>query len=125
MVILSNEVENVLNRIFLVGVAYQGNIPTLYGKVRTALLNLDKTVLNVYATAVNNAPFAWKRDNYLVLVIGKFMFSYEKKPLKDGGVGVVVYEVAENGQVVMEQQRIRSIIKETINQYLRRNLMKS
>ena len=65
MVIYSNEVENVLDRIFLVGVAYNGQIPPLYTKAETAILNLDKTVSNVYASSVNNAPFAWKRDKYL------------------------------------------------------------
>ena len=68
MVITSNEVENVLNRIFLVGIAYNGQIPPLYTKTQTAILNLDKTVANVYASSVANAPYAWKRDNVLVLV---------------------------------------------------------
>ena len=83
MVIISNEVENVLDRIFLVGIAYNGNIPTLYTKAKSAILNLDKTLSNVYASSVNNAPYAWKRDNLLVLVVGKLMFSYEKNTLKD------------------------------------------
>ena len=44
MVILSKEVENVLDRIFLVGVTYDGTIPPLYTKAKSAISNLDKTV---------------------------------------------------------------------------------
>ena len=124
MVIYSNEVENVLDRIFLVGVAYNGQIPPLYTKAKTAILNLDKTVSNVYASSVNNVPFAWKRDNVLVLVVGKLMFSYLKKINKDGNIIIVVDEVAENGRIVTEREKkIKAIIKETIEQYLKENLI--
>lgn len=123
MVIISNEVENVLDRIFLVGIAYNGNIPTLYTKAKSAILNLDKTPSNVYASSVNNAPYAWKRDNLLVLVVGKLMFSYEKNTLKDGSIGIVVHEVAENGRIVTEMQnRVKRVVTETINEFLRKNL---
>ena len=124
MVIASNEVENVLNRIFLVGIAYNGQIPPLYTKAQTAILNLDKTVANVYASSVANAPYAWKRDNVLVLVVGKLMFSYYRKTNKNGDIIVVVDEVAENGRIVTERKdKIKTIIKETINQYLKDNLL--
>ncbi len=120
MVIASNEVENVLNRIFLVGIAYNGQIPPLYTKAQTAILNLDKTVANVYASSVANAPYAWKRDNVLVLVVGKLMFSYLRKTNKNGDIIIVVDEVAENGQIVTErEQKINAIIRETIEQYLK------
>ncbi len=124
MVVISDDVLNVLNRIFLVGIAYNGRIPNMYGSIISKIENLDKSVGNVFASAVNNAPYAWKRDNLLVLVVGKYMFSYEKKPLKDGSIGVVVYEVAENGRIVTEQEdKIKIIIRETINQYLKENLV--
>ena len=124
MVIASNEVENVLNRIFLVGIAYNGQIPPLYTKAQTAILNLDKTVANVYASSVANAPYAWKRDNVLVLVVGKLMFSYYRKTNKNGDIIVVVDEVAENGSIVTEREdKNKTIIKETINQYLKENLV--
>ena len=42
------------------------------------------------------------------------MFSYEKQPLKDGSVGVVVYEVAENGRIVTEEKRIKCIVREEV-----------
>lgn len=124
MVIASNEVENVLNRIFLVGIAYNGQIPPLYTKAQTAILNLDKTVANVYASSVANAPYAWKRDNVLVLVVGKLMFSYLRKTNKNGDIIIVVDEVAENGQIVTEREKkIKAIIRETIEQYLKQNLV--
>lgn len=124
MVIASNEVENVLNRIFLVGIAYNGQIPPLYTKAQTAILNLDKTVVNVYASSVANAPYAWKRDNVLVLVVGKLMFSYFRKTNKNGDIIIVVDEVAENGQIVTEREKkIKAIIRETIEQYLKQNLV--
>ena len=125
MVIISNEVENVLDRIFLVGIAYNGNIPTLYTKAKSAILNLDKTLSNVYASSVNNAPYAWKRDNLLVLVVGKLMFSYEKNTLKDGSIGIVVHEVAENGKIVTEMQnRVKRVVAETINEFLKKKLVR-
>ena len=125
MVIISNEVENVLDRIFLVGIAYNGNIPTLYTKAKSAILNLDKTLSNVYASSVNNAPYAWKRDNLLVLVVGKLMFSYEKNTLKDGSIGIVVHEVAENGRIITEMQnRVKRVVAETINEFLRKKLVR-
>jgi hypothetical protein len=124
MVIASNEVENVLNRIFLVGIAYNGQIPPLYTKAQTAILNLDKTVANVYASSVANAPYALKRDNVLVLVVGKLMFSYLRKTNKNGDIIIVVDEVAENGQIVTEREKkIKAIIRETIEQYLKQNLV--
>ena len=124
MVIANNEVENVLNRIFLIGIAYNGRIPPLYTKAQTAILNLDKTVANIYASSVANAPYAWKRDNVLVLVVGKLMFSYFRKTNKNGDIVVVVDEVAENGRIVTEREdKIKTIIKETINRYLNENLV--
>jgi len=124
MVIASNEVENVLNRIFLVGIAYNGQIPPLYTKAQTAILNLDKTIVNVYASSVANAPYAWKRDNVLVLVVGKLMFSYFRKTNKNGDIIIVVNEVAENGQIVTEREKkIKAIIRETIEQYLKQYLV--
>ena len=124
MVISSKEAENVLDRIFLVGVAYDGTIPPLYTKAKSAISNLDRTVLNVYASSVNNAPYAWKRDNTRVLVVDELMFSYEKNTLKNGSIAVIVHEVAENGVIVNEKQdMITQIITETINDYLRKNLL--
>ena len=121
MVIISNEVLNVLNRIFLVGIAYKGRIPNIYGNIITKIENLDKSVMNVFASSVNNAPYAWKREDLLVLVVGKYMFSYEK--YEDENL-VIVHEVAENGRIVTERKdKIKTIIKETINQYLKDNLV--
>ena len=120
MVIISNEVLNVLNRVFLVGIAYNGRIPNVYSSIITKIENLDRSVAKVFASSVNNAPYAWKRENMLVLVVGKYMFSYNK--FDDNNL-VIVHEVAENGRIVTEEKRIKSIITETINKYLKRNLL--
>ncbi len=56
----------------------------------------------------------------LVLVVGKYMFSYNK--FDDDNL-VIVHEVAENGKIVTEEKRIRNIIKETIEKYLKENLI--
>ena len=80
-------------------------------------------MLNVYASSVNHAPYAWQRDNTRVLVVD-VMFSYEKNTLKNGSSAVIVHEVAENGVIVTEKQdMITQIITETINDYLRKNLL--
>ena len=73
MVVISDDVLNVLNRIFLVGIAYNGRIPNIYGNIISKIENLDKSVGNVFAASVNNAPFAWRRDNLLVLVVGTLL----------------------------------------------------
>ena len=91
----------------------------LYGKARTAILNLDKSALYTHASSVNNAPFAWKRDNTLVLVVDNLMFSYETSVLEDGDVCVVIHEVAENGIIVNEvHNKLKLIIKEALKECL-------
>lgn len=123
MVIVSEDVKNVVNRIFLVGIAHRGRIPNLYGNIVNAFEKLDTSVANISASSVNSAPFAWKRDRMLVLKIGSMMFSYTKTIQQNGETLVIIQEAAENGRIVTEQQdRIKHIIKETIEQYLERYL---
>ena len=102
MVLINDNIENVLNRILLVKVAYKGTIPSLYTEAKTALAQLDESITTVKASAVNNAPFAWKRDNALVLRVGNLMFSYYKDFDEYGNVIVLVNEVAEDGKIVTE-----------------------
>ena len=102
MVLINDNIENVLNRILLVKVAYKGEIPSLYTEAKTELSKLDKSMINTNASAVNNAPFAWKRDNALVLRVGNLMFSYYKDFDEYGNVIVLVNEVAEDGKIVTE-----------------------
>lgn len=50
------------------------------------------------------------------------MFSYFRKTNKNGDIIIVVDEVAENGQIVTEREKkIKAIIRETIEQYLKQN----
>lgn len=101
MVIVNETIKNVLNRIFLVGIAYNGQIPKLYSQSVSEIETLDSSVLNKNASSVNNAPFAWVRDKMLVLRVGKLMFAYSKQHI-NGETIVIVDEVAENGIIVTE-----------------------
>ena len=124
MVIVSEDVKNVVNRIFLVGIAHRGRIPNLYGNIVNAFEKLDTSVANISASSVNSAPFAWKRDGMLILKIGSMMFSYTKTIQQNGETLVIIQEAAENGVIVTEKQdMITQIITETINNYLRKNLL--
>ena len=124
MVVVSEDVRNVVNRIFLVGIAYQGRIPNMYGQIVSAFEKLDRSIVNINASSVRSAPFAWKRDKVLVLRVGTFMFSYSKVIQHNGEPLVIVHEVMENGQIVTEiENRIKTIIRETIKQYIRSNLL--
>ncbi len=123
MVIVDGTIRNVLNRIFLVGIANSGKIPMLYSQAINALNSLDKTIASTNASAVNNAPFAWKRDKMLVLVVGNLMFSYRRKTARNGDVVVIVEEVAQNGKILTETKpNISRIISETIDRYLEKYL---
>lgn len=124
MVIVSDDVRNVVNRIFLVGIAYKGRIPNMYGQIISAFEKLESSVANVNASSVNSAPFAWRRDKMLILRVGSLMFSYTKTIQQNGETLVIVHEAMENGRIVTEQEKkINTIIKETIEQYLKRNLI--
>lgn len=101
MVIISESVENALNRIFLIGIANNGMPPKIYFDCKEAINNLDKISLNIFANSVSNAPFAWKRDNMLICKVGKYCFSYTKIQ-SENGVSVVVEEMAENGIIITE-----------------------
>ena len=109
MVLVNDNIENVLNRILLLQVAYNGTIPSLYTEAKTALYQLDKSIITIKTSAINNAPFAWKRDNDFVLRIGNLMFSYCKDVDEHGNIIVLVKEVAENGKIVTENV-LKSII---------------
>ena len=123
MVIVDGTIRNVLNRIFLVGIANSGKIPMLYSQAINALNSLDKTIASTNASAVNNAPFAWKRDKMLVLVVGNLMFSYRRKTARNGDVVVIVEEVAQNGKILTETKpNISRIISETIDRDLEKYL---
>ena len=113
MVIINEAVRDVLRRVYLVGIAYNGEIPKLYFQSMDALERLDKSVASIPATAVNNAPFTWKRDKVLVLSVGRLMFSYERVNQDKGEVAVIVHEVAENGVIVTEamEKAIQHIIE--------------
>ncbi len=92
MIVISNDVENVLNRIYLNGIAYQG-CPPHYMQTSKRLLKNWANQYNIYAKSVNNAPYAWKRDNMLVLRVGNLMFAYSKSQSQQGEIIVAIHEV--------------------------------
>ena len=52
------------------------------------------------------------------------MFSYTKTIQQNGETLVIIHEVMENGRIVTEQEKkINAIIRETIEQYLKQNLI--
>ena len=113
MVVTSEDVRNVLNRIYLVGIAYNGKPPKIYFDCIEAIENLDKSIENVYAKSLQNVPFAWKRDNMLVCKVGKYCFSYVKFNIGDEII-ISVEEVAENGIIITENKN-NNIMKNTKN----------
>lgn len=100
--------------------------PPLYVNVKTAIEKLDSSIANIYAKSVSNAPFAWKRDNMLVLRVGNLMFSYSKAQTQQGEIIIAIHEVMENGQIVNEiQEKIKRIVSETIHNYLKNRTKKN
>lgn len=123
MIVLSNDVKNVLNRIFLIGIAYNGKISKKYSKIKTALRNLDNSIINIKASAVNNAPLSWKRDNVNVIQVENFLFSYKKAEHNDNII-ITVNEVAENGKIVTETKQLSYSKKKRLYESIMRDVAK-
>lgn len=119
MVIINETIRNVLNRIFLVGISCNGDIPTIYSQAIAALENLNNSIVNINATSVNNAPFAWKRDKLLILRVDNLMFAYRRKILQNGDTIIIVEEVSQNGIIVTESatKSILSLMERMENLY--------
>lgn len=94
MVVCNECIKNVLNRIFLEGVARFGEPPQIYWDAIHALEQLDKTCLTINSTSDPNSPIGWRRNNYPILVVGKknnkLKFSYTKKGLNNGKILITV-----------------------------------
>lgn len=141
MVVCNECIKNVLNRIFLEGVARFGEPPQIYWDAIHALEQLDKTCLTINSTSDPNSPIGWRRNNYPILVVGKknnkLKFSYTKKGLNSGKILITVEEVADvygniltennnnNNNIKNMKQRIRlsesdlhRLIKESVKQVL-------
>lgn len=135
MVLWSNTIENVLSRIYLEGIAYNGKAPQLYWDAKEALEQLDKTCLTVNSTTDPYCPLNQRIENYPIIVVGKnktrLKFSYTKKQLSNGEVLIVVEEVANAyGRILTEnydskqiirltKSELRAIIKESVRTILK------
>ena len=121
MVVCNECIKNVLNRIFLEGVARFGEPPQIYWDAIHALEQLDKTCLTINSTSDPNSPIGWRRNNYPILVVGKknnkLKFSYTKKGLNNGIILITVEEVADvYGNILTENNNNNNIknMKQTI-----------
>lgn len=113
MVIYSNEIKDYLDRLYFYGMTHCDNLnfANKHNAVLSVLEKLDKPRTRLLATIP-----AWKRDGMYSIRIGNAIFGY-----RWDGVNVVVEEVFENLNCSL--QRLKRIIRETINQYLRDNIV--
>ena len=99
MVVCNECIKNVLSRIYLEGVTYNGRAPQIYWEAKHALERLDKTCLTVNSNSDPYSPLGWRRNNYPILVVGRnnnrLKFTYTKKQLNNGEILNTVDEVAD------------------------------
>lgn len=113
MIQLFNDVQQVLDRLFLDCVTSKVKKLDVCGEIDSAISKLDKITSHKKAKDVDNAPFAWKRDNMFVLKVRYYMFSYKISSLPQG-VLVAVEEVAKNGQIITEKKCLSYSDKKTL-----------
>lgn len=109
MVIYSNSVKNVLDRLFLEAAAFRGNTPTIYNNCISALQNLERCQMDKIATA----PFAWVRDKMYTVQVGRYCFSYRRFPNS-----IIVEEVYDTyiQQIIYEGlQAVVSLFERMLN----------
>jgi hypothetical protein len=114
MVLFSNEIKDYLDKLYFYGMTHSDsiNFAKKHNAVLSVLETLDKPRTRLTATIPS-----WKRDNMYSIKIGNATFGY-----KWDGYNVVVEEVFENLNCSID--RIKSIIRETINQYLKRSIIR-
>lgn len=113
MVVFSNEIKDYLDRLYFYGMTHSNSID--FAKKHNAVLSVLETLDKPRTRLTATIP-SWKRDNMYSIKIGNAIFGY-----RWDGHDVVVEEVFEN--LNCSTDRIKSIIRETINQYLKLNLI--
>ena len=108
MVVYKECIKDVLSRIYLEGISYNGKPPQRYWEAKQALERLDKTCLTVNSSSDPNSPIGWRRNNCPILIVGKknyrLKFAYTKQQLNNGEILVTVDEVADgNGNILTEK----------------------
>lgn len=105
MIQISNDVQQVIDRIFLDCATSKVKKLDICGEIDTAISKLDKITFHKKAKDVDEAPFAWKREDLFLLKVRYYMFSYKILNLPQG-ILVTVEEVAKNGQIITEKEII-------------------
>ena len=105
MILYSNSVQNVLDRLFLEDVAFSGKEPNTYNECIEALEGLENCIIGMTA----NKPLAWAREKTKFIPVGRYWFSY--KVLPDAIVVDEVYDTL-TGQIITEAiAQIKSLIE--------------
>jgi hypothetical protein len=105
MIIYSNEVKNVLDRIFLEEIALRGNELKTYNQCIETLDSLENSIITYYA----HEPFAWKRDKVPYVKAGRYWFSYKRYPS-----AIIVQEVydSQKGIIITEGiMKVKSLME--------------
>lgn len=106
MVLCNDNVQNVLDRIFLEEfVTHNPPHRDLFSNIINQIENLDRTIARFRASSVPYAPFSWKRDNYYILRVQKYMFAY----IIGVDNTIRVEEVCYDGRIIYENSN--NIIK--------------
>ena len=74
--IYSNEVKNVLDRLYLEATALHGSEPKTYNACIAALQRIE----HLSVDAIAKEPFAWARDKMRYIQAGRYWFSYRRFP---------------------------------------------
>ena len=111
MVIYNNSIKAVLSRIYLEGIARNGEAPSIYWDAKEALENLDKTCLTVYSKSDAYCPLGWRRNNYPLLRVGYLRFSYTKEQLDNGEILIKIEEVADSNGNILTENISNKVIK--------------
>ena len=122
MVIYSNEIKGFLDKLYFYELTHREDLLTpLYNYYEEKLHNIDKMASHRPSTT-----FPLNRDGLFGLVIGRLEFGYEF----DGTNASVEYYVNRDPQndwfdwLIEGKKRQDRIIKEVINNYLKRNVIR-
>ena len=101
MIQISNDVQYVIDRIFLDCATSRVKNLDICGEIDSTISKLDKTIYHRKAKNIINVPFGWKRDNLYVLKVRCYYFSYEITYLTDD-ILITIEEVAKDGRILTE-----------------------
>ena len=74
VIIYSNSVRNVLDRMYLEAVAFRGATPKEYGECIDAIESLPSSIVTIRA----NRPLCWAREKATIICPNRYWFSYKR-----------------------------------------------